>query len=135
MGSRMILRWWWARLTGRTITPPQAFELEKMHITRHLSRVLGSPVSDAERQWWRAHFGQPDGYVGADGAPNYRHTNLIDMELEARWGRLSPQAQAASWVDWERRGLAERTALGLYEASVDGGVTVLQEMWETRHRG
>lgn len=135
MWSRMTLRWWWARLTRRTITPPQAFELEKMHIIRHLSRVSGSAVSDAERQWWREHFGPPDGYVGADGAPNYRHTNMIDMEWEARWARLSPEAQEASWVDWESRGFAEITALGLYQASVDGGVTVLQEMWETRHRG
>ena len=135
MWSGMTLRRWWARLTGWTITPPQAFDPEKMHITRHLSRVPGSAVSDAERQWWREHFGAPDGYVGADGAPNYTHTNLIDVEWEARWGRLSPQAQEASWVDWESRGLAERNALGLYQASVDRGVTVLQEMWETRHRG
>jgi len=122
---------WWAHLTRRTTTSSQAFEMEKMHIIRHLSRMPGSAVSDAERQWWREHFGPPDGYVNADGGPNYMHTNLIDVKWEARWGRLSAQAQAASWGDWERRGLAERTTLGLYQASVDGGVTVLEEMWGT----
>lgn len=131
----MTVRRWWARLTGRTITSPQAFELEKMHITRHLSRVPGSIVSDPERQWWREHFGSPAGYVAADGALNYRRTHLIDMEWENRWGRLSPEAQEASWADWESRDLAERNALGLYQARMAGGVTVLQEMWETNGRG
>jgi hypothetical protein len=126
---------WWARLTGRATASPQAFELEKTHITRHLSRVPGSAVSDAERQWWRQHFGAPERYVGADGTPNYRHTTGIDVEWENRWGTLSPEAQEASWVDWESRGFAERNALGLYQASVDGGVAVLQEMWEASARG
>jgi hypothetical protein len=130
----MTLRWWWTWLTGRTITREQAFgaaalTAEAAHITRQLLRSPELPVSDSERQWWRQHFGPPDRYVGPGGAPSFVHTNLIERQWGDRWGRLSPQAQAASWVDWERRGLAERTPRGTYQVIPAGGVTVLQEMW------
>jgi hypothetical protein len=135
MNIWMTLRWWWARLTRRTIAPQQAFAfgalvLEAMHITRQLLRSPGVPVSDAERQWWREHFGPPDGYVDSDGKPSYVHTNQIDRQWRDRWGRLSPEAQAARWAGWERRGLVTRTSLGTYQATAGSGVTVLQEMWE-----
>jgi hypothetical protein len=129
----MTLRWWWAWLRG-TMTREQAFAAaaltaEATHITRQLQRLPELPVSDAERQWWRQHFGPPDRYVGPGGAPSVVHTNLIDRQWSERWGRLSAQAQAASWVDWERRGLSERTPLGTHQVIPAGGVTVLQEMW------
>lgn len=128
------LRWLWARLTGRTTTPQQAIDgsalvAEGMHIRRQLLRSAETPVSEAERQWWRQHFGPPDGYVGPGGAPSFVHTNMIDRQWGDRWGRLSSQAQAASWVDWERRGLVERTLEGKYQVIPAGGVAVLQEMW------
>jgi hypothetical protein len=130
----MTLHGWWARLTGWTMTRDQAFAAaaltaEGMHISRQLQRSPELPVSDSERQWWRQHFGPPERYVGPSGAPSFVHTNLVDRVWGDRWGRLSPQAQAASWTDWERRGLAERTSLGTYQVIPAGGVTVLQEMW------
>src|SRR5216683_2861570 len=92
MTLRMTLRWWWARLTGTTIAPPQAFKksaliLEAAHINRQ----------------WRD-----------------------------RWESLSPEARAARWADWERRGLAARMPYGTYWATRSGGVTVLREMWEAK---
>jgi hypothetical protein len=139
MTLSMTLRWCWAWLTGTTIARPQAFKnsvliLEAAHINRQLLRRLDAPpVTRAERRWWREHFGPPDAYLD-QGPPSHMHTNLIDRQWQDRWESLSPEARAARWADWERRGFAARMPYGTYWATRSGGVTVLQEMWEAKSK-
>ena len=99
----MILRWWWARLSGRATAPRQVLEsialiLEKMHINRQLLRapLAEMPVSGAERLWWRERFGRPDGYASSDGKRSDVRSHLIERHWENRWWSLSPRGADGS---------------------------------------
>ena len=122
------------RSGGRWSFESTAALLEAAHINRQLLRRLDDPpVTGAERRWWREHFGPPDGSLD-QGAPHHMHTNLIDRQWRDRWESLFPEARAARWADWERRGLAARMPYGTYWATRSGRVTVLREMWEAKSK-